>query len=40
MKRGARQLGLTTAQREALFHDTARDLVDAARRDVANFMQS
>lgn len=40
MKRGARQLGLTTAQREALFHDTARDLVDAARRDVTNFMQS
>lgn len=34
MKRGARQLGLTTAQRVALFHDTARSLVDAARTDV------
>lgn len=34
MKRGARQLGLSTAQREALFHDTARGLVDAARTDV------
>lgn len=34
MKRGARQLGLSAAQREALFHDTARGLVDAARTDV------
>lgn len=34
MKRGARQLGLTTAQRQALFHDTARNLVDAARTEV------
>lgn len=34
MKRGARQLGLNAAQREALFHDTARGLVDAARNDV------
>lgn len=34
MKRGARQLGLSPAQREALFHDTARGLVDAARTDV------
>jgi predicted TIM-barrel fold metal-dependent hydrolase len=29
MKRGARQIGLTGAQREALFHDTARALVDS-----------
>lgn len=29
MKRGARQIGLSTAQREALFHDTARSLVDS-----------
>jgi len=29
MKRGARQIGLTTAQREALFYDTARALVDS-----------
>lgn len=29
MKRGARQIGLTDAQREALFHDTARALVDS-----------
>lgn len=34
MKRGARQLGLDAGQREALFHDTARSLVDEARRDV------
>jgi glutamate-1-semialdehyde 2,1-aminomutase len=34
MKRGARQVGLGDAQRRALFHDTARDLVDAARKDV------
>lgn len=34
MKRGARQLGLSLVQREALFHDTARSLVDAARTDV------
>lgn len=30
MKRGARQIGLTDAQRNALFHDTARALVDSA----------
>jgi glutamate-1-semialdehyde 2,1-aminomutase len=29
MKRGARQVGLTTVQRQALFHDTARALVDS-----------
>ncbi len=29
MKRGARQIGLTEAQRRALFHDTARALVDS-----------
>ncbi|MCR6636573.1 amidohydrolase family protein [Devosia sp.] len=40
MKRGARQLGLSTTQREALFHDTARGLVDAARTDVHAFMRS
>ena len=40
MKRGARQLGLSAAQREALFHDTARGLVDAARNDVRAFMRS
>lgn len=34
MKRGARQLGLTPEQRQALFHDTARHLVNAARTDV------
>jgi predicted TIM-barrel fold metal-dependent hydrolase len=34
MKRGARQVGLDAGQRAALFHDTARGLVDAARRDV------
>lgn len=34
MKRGARQLGLNDLQREALFHDTARALVDAARSDL------
>ncbi|PXA96229.1 hypothetical protein DMC47_18145 [Nostoc sp. 3335mG] len=34
MKRGARQVGLSPAQREALFHDTACALVDAARNDV------
>lgn len=34
MKRGARQLGLSETQRQALFHDTARNLVDAARGDV------
>ncbi len=34
MKRGARQLGLDAAQRQALFHDTARHLVDAARTEV------
>ncbi len=31
MKRGARRIGLTTAQREALFHDTARALVDSVK---------
>jgi hypothetical protein len=31
MKRGARQIGLTTAQRQALFHDTARALVDSVK---------
>lgn len=34
MKRGARQLTLTTAQRSALFHDTARNLVDRVKSDV------
>ncbi len=29
MKRGARQIGLSAAQRQALFHDTARALVDS-----------
>jgi glutamate-1-semialdehyde 2,1-aminomutase len=29
MKRGARQIGLTPAQREALFYGTARALVDS-----------
>jgi glutamate-1-semialdehyde 2,1-aminomutase len=38
MKRGARQVGLDAGQRRALFHDTARGLVDAARADVAAFM--
>lgn len=32
MKRGARQIGLTTAQREALFYGTARALVDSVKR--------
>jgi glutamate-1-semialdehyde 2,1-aminomutase len=31
MKRGARQIGLSRAQREALFYGTARALVDSAR---------
>lgn len=31
MKRGARQIGLSTAQRQALFHDTARALVDSVK---------
>lgn len=31
MKRGARQLGLSTAQREALFYGTARALVDSVK---------
>ncbi len=35
MKRGARQIGLSPVQRKALFHDTARALVDAARADIA-----
>ena len=34
MKRGARQIGLSDTQRRALFHDTARNLVDATCRDV------
>lgn len=34
MKRGVRQVGLDEAQRQALFHDTAKGLVDAARADV------
>lgn len=38
MKRGARQVGLDAGQRQALFHDTARGLVDATRADVAAFM--
>lgn len=32
MKRGARQIGLTEAQRKALFYDTARALVDSVTR--------
>ena len=35
MKRGARHLGLTTAQRQALFHDTARNLIDSVRNRIA-----
>lgn len=35
MKRGARQTGLSDAQRRALFHDTARALVDSVRLTVA-----
>jgi len=31
MKRGARQIGLSGAQREALFYGTARGLVDSVR---------
>jgi glutamate-1-semialdehyde 2,1-aminomutase len=31
MKRGARQIGLSTAQREALFYGTARALVDSVK---------
>lgn len=31
MKRGARRIGLTGAQRRALFHDTARTLVDSVQ---------
>jgi len=31
MKRGARQIGLSTAQREALFYGTARTLLDSCR---------
>lgn len=34
MKRGARQIGLSTAQREALFYDTARALVDSVKPTV------
>ena len=30
MKRAAMRLGMTLPQREALFHDTARSLVDRA----------
>ncbi|MDB5474067.1 MAG: hypothetical protein JWP99_1370 [Devosia sp.] len=40
MKRGARQVGLVRKQREALFHGTARALVDEARADVAAAMGS
>lgn len=32
MKRGVRQVGLSKAQQQALFHDTARNLIDAVRR--------
>lgn len=32
MKRGARQIGLNTAQREALFHGTARALVNSVKQ--------
>jgi glutamate-1-semialdehyde 2,1-aminomutase len=32
MKRGARQIGMTALQRRALFHDTARNLIDSVRR--------
>ncbi len=35
MKRGARYLGLTAAQRQALFHDTARNLIDSVRNRIA-----
>ena len=38
MKRGARRLGLDAARRHALFHDTARALVDEARCDVREAM--
>ena len=31
MKRGGRQIGLSTAQRDALFYDTARALVDSVK---------
>jgi glutamate-1-semialdehyde 2,1-aminomutase len=34
MKRGARQIGLTEAQRNALFHDNARALVDSVPKQV------
>ena len=34
MKRGARQLGLSEQQRKALFHDTARGLIDEVRATV------
>lgn len=40
MKRGARQVGLDLQQRKALFHTTARSLVDAAQADVAAFLVS
>ncbi|ODT67677.1 MAG: hypothetical protein ABS75_23175 [Pelagibacterium sp. SCN 63-23] len=40
MKRGARQIGLSTTQRNAMFHDTARDLMDGARRDIRAAMGS
>lgn len=36
MKRGARQTGLSDAERRALFHDTARGLVDSVKADVAD----
>lgn len=35
MKRGARRVGLSQTQRRALFHDTARDLVDGVRAGLA-----
>jgi len=35
MRRGARRVGLTDAQRHALFHDTARNLIDTVRNDLA-----
>ncbi len=40
MKRGARHLGLTAAQRQALFHDTARNLIDSVRRCIAEQRKS
>ncbi|MEM7443238.1 MAG: amidohydrolase family protein [Pseudomonadota bacterium] len=34
MKRGARRVGLTKAQRDALFHGTARELIDTVRNNL------